>query len=72
MLNNNELLLNKKYDFLRRSVISYYARCSSIDSSDPQSKHDTIPFKDFADAMSFLKDVFYSYLQNEYKEIIKK
>lgn len=68
-LSNKENLLNLKYDFLRRSVISYYARCMN-ETDTIQQKHYNVPC-DFEQLMSFVKDLFYAYLQQEYKGIIK-
>lgn len=59
-LNNNENSLNARYDFLRRSVISYYSRCMSV--PEEQKKHYPVPCG-FDEIMKFTKDLFFNYIE---------
>lgn len=63
MLNNSELKLNAKYDFLRRSVISYYCRCMKIEDEREQ-RHNPVPCG-FDEIMKFVKDLFYNYVKDK-------
>lgn len=64
-LTNNELKLNAKYDFLRRSVISYYSRCMNV--PEDQQKQFQVPCG-FDEIMKFTKDLFYNYIREDYKQ----
>ena len=69
MLNEVEIVkaksLNDKYDFLRRSLISYYSRCMNVEES--QQRHYSVPFSDFSEMMKFYEDMFYKFLREEYR-----
>lgn len=64
-LSKLENTLNARYDFLRRSVISYYSKCMNM--SEVEQKHNPVPC-DIAELLKFTKDLFYNYLREEYKQ----
>lgn len=62
----NEYKLSDRYDFLRRSLISYYTKCRNVDIS--QQKHFFVPFHDFYEMMKFYENMYYKFLREEYKD----
>lgn len=76
-LSSEENLLQKQFDFIRRAVIHYYVyivkQCSEDYGKGCYNPVEHLPdLLNLADLLTLVRKLFYAYLQDEYKGIIKK